>query len=498
MAFPSWHCLLVPSACLVALVAPVRNAQAADGPVPVIRIGRRVWTEKELLGVSRNELRARFDQEEKEYTVEWLRRVLRLNGALLFSPELANEKDRRKLADALFKVLHTNALRSAAANLLGAQLLDRVVSQHGIDPGDWLDDKVLRDGFRRQVAALDFICAHREAPHERNKQLHEEMVKRFRYEKPFELWDKHRRIDPRRARFQWSHLCTWGKATGQEDARIKRAMAFYLLQRACSEGGPFFDGARRRRAKRDTVYTVVDLVNYKGDREQLGRMFRLLVGRDGDVAREGIAFARQWLSGLDVDVGFSVSRHAPRGPARDAREPLVGELLRTGPAQYTIAGYARRGAVPAAPPPSGEWVFRCEAFILARERFLPDVQLLVDDVGQGVGLLQLSYDLGSVGKSALSPDVKLGEFIRRPYPAEEFEDHDGEIHTAAVRGATLVLANDKAGAQKLVADLLVQCGKLKPRAPRRALLRVARLVCLQLKLQAELKHVEAAAKAVGP
>lgn len=484
----------------VALASVVARAEGprAARPAPVIKIGARTWTDRHLIGLTKNQLQTSFSREVKGYSLQWIRRTLRLQGALLPHPHLATEKDRAKLEDALFAAIYANTLRTAIENLLGSEVCGAIVAEHGISLSEYIDMDVLRDAFAREVGALEFLYEHRAAPNEANTKLYEEMKRRFRYKEPFERWDKFRRLEPRLARFQWMHLQTWGKAKGQEEARIRGLIAHLLLRNACRPGGPFYQKARAEYGHARSVWHVVNVDDYKGDEARLQALLELLINDEGDLAIDGLTFTRQWLHGLHVHIAWTDSAQPGAGPHGIPTRPVVGRMLKLGPTRYQIAAYRARGDL--AEPDAAKMRPFLEdlAYVLAQQRFLPPIELLTKDLGPGVSLRQLLVGLRHFTPVCVCGSVSAGGLIKRPYPAEEFEDHDAEIHTVAIRGAKLALTEDDEGARQLVGEILARCEKIKPRAPRRALLRVARLVCRQMKLQAQLEQVDAVIKTLKP
>jgi hypothetical protein len=448
------------------------RARAASDQL-VMTINGTPYSHRQLFGMDAKELRSQFDSAVKNYTDESLHSYLESSGYLRRHPEAkASLATRQELESAVFESADQAMLDFACRHLVLAHLGDEILRRHQAKAADFFNLDALNAALARQIGLIDFLYDHQAEPATRNEALYVEANEKLGLAISKDAWPTLREMV--RKRPVWMR---WGavalRRSEQVDRYVLRAvLAHYLLQAACAEGGVYYERAKTEvQFGRSELYRI-RVSGYVGSPDVLQEYLNSVVDKDGDVALQGVQQLQLWFNGAGMTAHMQVDRAIGGMLGDGASVPALGALSRINPDTFEMVGWARKRELEGTTDNDKKALaifWQSRAYKMAVADFLPEVKSAIGTWQPNIALLAEAVSVE--GKSLVLPEVKVAEFIRRPYPAKPFEEFERQrvaLQEMAVRAALVARKHDsKAGAQ-LEQELAQRIGGSETEAVRSA------------------------------
>ena len=269
----------------------------------------------------------------------------------------------------------------------------------------------------------------------------------------------------------------WGsvalRRSEQVDRYVLRAtLAHYLLQAACTEGGVYYERAKTEVQFGGSELYRIRISGYVGSPDVLQEYLRSVVDKDGDVALQGVQQLQLWFNGAGSTARMEVNRAIGGILADGAPAPAIGALSRLNPDTFEMVGWARKREMEGATDIDKKALavfWHNRAYKMAVADFLPEVKSAIGTWQPNIALLAEAVSVE--GRSLVLPEVKVGEFIRRPYPAKPFEEFEHQrvaLQEMAVRAALVTRKHDAKAREQLEQELAQRIGGSETDAVRSA------------------------------
>jgi hypothetical protein len=431
---------------------------ASDDDQLVMTVGSIPYNHRQLFGISATDLRSRFDSEVKAYTDQALLAELDRMGYFHRHPEMKLKLGTRPaLEGAVFDSAYQGMLDFACRRLLLAHVTDEILRRHRVRIAEYVNLDVLGAALSNQIGLLEFLYDHKTDPASQNDPLYAEADEKFGLAVPKEGWGDLR--DILRARPGWMRWTVVALRRSEDVNRyaLRALLAHYLLQQACEEGGVYYERAKAEMQFDNSEVYRVHVSGYVGNSQVLQEYLNNVIDQDGDVALQGVLRLQTWFAGAGTATRMGVDRAIGGSLVPGNSSPTIGVLSRLSPDAFEVLGWARKRERDGTTDTERKALavfWQVNAYKMAVADFLPEVHSAIAGWQPNVELLGEAVSVD--GRDLVMPEVKVGDFIRRPYPGKpfkEFEQQKAAIQELAVRAALAVQTRDSKAADELQAEL---------------------------------------------
>ena len=179
-------CLLLITVVTGQVLAQQPDDKAFNDNKPIIRVGHRHYSLKQLYGVNEGELRARYLKNLEGAGDDALWEELKRCAG--HRREIVRPATRQQLEAELFQEYLRGLAEYPATLLVMAAITDRILSEHNTRLEDFFDVLFLEDAVNRRAGLYRFIEKHRGQPENKDEALYQEAEGLFQCAMFMEKW----------------------------------------------------------------------------------------------------------------------------------------------------------------------------------------------------------------------------------------------------------------------------------------------------------------------